>query len=436
MEKYRVLFETIFKKKLTDQDAVGHLEKITAEHPYFSAAQFYLLQLMPKDAAAYKIQAKRTAALFNNNHWLNFQLLEAGKQTAFSSTLNTVPVTEPGTIPARDEIDPVTAYAPSTIENIVMDQTETPPVIVEAPEEIVHEPKEETDTVTAPAPSTIESIVMDQTETPPVIVEQVEVYSEAENDTVTEIDTIQDEPLRLKAGEIEIFGQTVVEENTNAIEAATRPQQVADELTGAVPQVEEEQVGHDLPLSTVPTAEVAIVSNEQLEKDAINEADDTDAPETEAVSESPVTAIAFTSALSEPAVQEPAADLLFEPLHTSDYFASVGIRLSEEEKTADKLGKQLKSFTDWLKTMKKTHAGQLTQVTKPAAVETSAADSNIQKLAEKSNQENDVITEAMAEVLVQQGRQDKALEILEKLSLLNPTKSAYFAAKINQIKEK
>ena len=47
-------------------------------------------------------------------------------------------------------------------------------------------------------------------------------------------------------------------------------------------------------------------------------------------------------------------ELLFEPLYTSDYFASQGIKLSEEVQPGDKLGNQLKSFTEWLKTMKKT----------------------------------------------------------------------------------
>ena len=94
------------------------------------------------------------------------------------------------------------------------------------------------------------------------------------------------------------------------------------------------------------------------------------------------------------------------------------------------------SFTQWLKTMKKVHAAELAQTTHPKEVEAASAENSIQKLAEKSNQENDVITEAMADVLMQQGRKDKALEILEKLSLLNPGKSTYFAAKINQIKEK
>ena len=39
----------------------------------------------------------------------------------------------------------------------------------------------------------------------------------------------------------------------------------------------------------------------------------------------------------------------------------------------------------------------------------------------------------MAEAYLQQGKLKKARETLEKLSLLNPAKSAYFAAKIESI---
>ena len=46
-------------------------------------------------------------------------------------------------------------------------------------------------------------------------------------------------------------------------------------------------------------------------------------------------------------------DLIFEPYHTVDYFASQGIKFREEEKPVDKFSLQLKSFTEWLKTMKK-----------------------------------------------------------------------------------
>ena len=118
---------------------------------------------------------------------------------------------------------------------------------------------------------------------------------------------------------------------------------------------------------------------------------------------------------------------LFEPLFASDYFASQGIKLSEKQQPTDRMGKQLKSFTEWLKTMKKVH--DYKQPTAGLAI-----DLSVQNLAEKSNKEAEVLTESMADVYVQQGKMHKAREIYEKLSLLNPSKNAYFAAKIEQIK--
>ena len=125
--------------------------------------------------------------------------------------------------------------------------------------------------------------------------------------------------------------------------------------------------------------------------------------------------------VKEPTSEEP----LFEPLHASDYFASQGIKLSEEALGSDKLGKQLKSFTAWLKTMKKVHPDKMAE---PTGVE-----SAVQQLAEKSNLEEDVLTEAMAEAYLVQGKQAKAVETWRKLSLLNPSKTAYFAAKIDSL---
>jgi hypothetical protein len=126
--------------------------------------------------------------------------------------------------------------------------------------------------------------------------------------------------------------------------------------------------------------------------------------------------------VSSPALPE----IVFEPFHTVDYFASQGIRFSEEEKPKDKFGQQLKSFTEWLKTMKKTPPA--------AVVESQPADQKVEKLAAVSIADRAVVTEAMAEVWEKQGNQAKALEIYEKLSLLNPSKRAYFAAKIEHLK--
>jgi predicted Zn-dependent protease len=60
----------------------------------------------------------------------------------------------------------------------------------------------------------------------------------------------------------------------------------------------------------------------------------------------------------------------------------------------------------------------------------------VRESAETSNSRQPVLTEAMAEVYLKQGSREKAVEIYEKLSLLDPSKSAYFAVLINEIKEK
>ena|SRR2546423_5394434 len=120
--------------------------------------------------------------------------------------------------------------------------------------------------------------------------------------------------------------------------------------------------------------------------------------------------------------------LTFEPYHTVDYFASQGIKLTAEEVPIDKFGKQLKSFTEWLKTMKRLPAKDIIQNLD------NSTESNVKHLAEDSVHETDVLTESMAEVWLKQGNIDKALEVYDKLSLLNPSKKAYFAGKIEHLK--
>jgi len=126
----------------------------------------------------------------------------------------------------------------------------------------------------------------------------------------------------------------------------------------------------------------------------------------------------------------PKAELVFEPYHTVDYFASQGIKFKEEEKPKDKFGQQLKSFTDWLKTMKRLPVSEITVAAEPKA------EQKVEQMAEHSLQDREVVTEAMAEVWEKQGNIAKAIEIYSKLSLLDPPKSVYFAAKIEDLKKR
>lgn len=124
---------------------------------------------------------------------------------------------------------------------------------------------------------------------------------------------------------------------------------------------------------------------------------------------------------------QPPAGPSFEPYHTVDYFASQGIKLSQEETGKDEFGKQLKSFTEWLKTMKRL------PVTEMVAKMDTGSESRVKDLANDSVSDNNIVTETMAEVWVKQGNHQKALEVYNKLILLNPSKKAYFAAKIENL---
>lgn len=114
------------------------------------------------------------------------------------------------------------------------------------------------------------------------------------------------------------------------------------------------------------------------------------------------------------------------PYHTVDYFASQGIKADGQ----DKLTTRVRKFTDWLKQMKAPNA-QPTDL--GTDVET---EQMIETIAQTSNETKDIVTEAMAEVLIKQGKTEKALQLFKKLSFLNPAKSTYFAAKIDELNSK
>ncbi len=216
--------------------------------------------------------------------------------------------------------------------------------------------------------------------------------------------------------------QPIVVEETSVMQEETAP--VHTNLTGQEEEkniATEEQVGRTEELNQSSTTHSAEQPAEnEHETGAAQHHMDTGAAREE---------IRFIKPLI---IETPAAkdDLLFEPYHTVDYFASQGIKLSKiEADSKDKLGKQLKSFTEWLKTMKK-----LPQ----ASIEKMLSQNEESKVVEDANhsiENKEVITEAMAEVFEKQGLNDKAVGVYQKLSLLNPSKSAYFAAKIDLLKQ-
>ena len=306
-----LLFETIFKRKLSSTDNKAYLTDIASAHPYFSIAQFYLLHQTQKDSADYSLQAAKTSLLFNNPFWLQFQLQYT------------------------PENDPEVTISPIALDAI----TEKEVLHINTPVEIEN-------VFSNPIPE--ERLATE-------LAKELDLSSEAQSSN-------QNDPNPPTSHFNE--GNTPLNNETDS---------------------EEEPVSD---LSIAPLQFKINIDTTHITEDKIT----------------------------------------FEPLHTSDYFASLGIKLSSTGLPSDKLGKQLKSFTEWLKEMKKIQPDQI-------PLQSEQADLSIQKLAEASNLHSEVETETMAEVLVQQGKKEKAIKVYKKLSLLNPSKSAYFAAKIDQLKE-
>jgi hypothetical protein len=121
-------------------------------------------------------------------------------------------------------------------------------------------------------------------------------------------------------------------------------------------------------------------------------------------------------------------ELPLEPYHSVDYFASQGIKIENripgKEETA--LDKQVKSFTDWLKTMKRLKYQPATEYIDPL----------VETQAKKSLDQKEIVTEAMAEVWVKQGKFTEAAQVYARLMLLYPEKTPYFAARLQELNSK
>jgi hypothetical protein len=129
-----------------------------------------------------------------------------------------------------------------------------------------------------------------------------------------------------------------------------------------------------------------------------------------------------------PVSEEESLEITKEPMHTIDYFASQGIKIDLSKIPQDKLTTHLRRFTDWLKYMKKDNPNPIDLGT------TQDLEEAVEIIANTSNEQKEIVTETMADVLQKQGQLDKAIQLYIKLSFLNPEKSAYFASKIQHLK--
>ena len=383
-------------------DNIAHdidvLEKNAGEYPFSSLTQYLLLRHYRKsNQPGFQNLLKKTALYFNNYHWLQFQLSQIETKTTENKFVN-----ETGY--KTKSHDNQNHFAIATDEQINMHQNsrvdtlETKKFIPDTQDLGFH----------------IENYYEEEKQA------NGETYSE--NSSRHEEEYIPDS--QTLGTRIDNFPEYEVQQGYENV----APEIIQDEVT--IPPTEE--LGTHL--ENIPETERAyntevateIIHSEEMDshtemikpaEQIAENVDSFDNKPTKIISADQISKIENTGV-------EP---LAFEPLHTVDYFASQGIRITEESLKNDKLGAQMKSFTDWLKSMKKLHTSKLPE-------QNSLAEDIIQSAAEVSNIDTEVLTEAMAEVLIKQDKKEKAIEMYTKLSLINTSKSAYFTAKIESIK--
>ncbi|OQP39900.1 hypothetical protein A4H97_16910 [Niastella yeongjuensis] len=452
----QTLVKHLFDKDSFEQVTEQELKQFTDDYPYAAVGQFLYAKKL-KDVGSYNHyeQGEQASLYFHNALWLRWQL-DQKEEAPVIPVKAEEPDQQPGFRIVQlakngpSEHEPL-AEEPATSEQpiqLVAEQTTAPAmegsISTEEEEKSlqVNEngslvEKEEAIAETASAVAIAEiSQLAEESKTTEAAANAVSITEEALIPPAVSVEPDKDADEIVPAVEVinaELETTAPEDDIVPAVDVTKIEMEVTAVADDVVPAIEiaPEELAAIAPVTatevaTEPLAPAEIAIEEQLVEE-INEIIPAAEPIAVAA-EAPTQQVAgFTAATQEGKSAVDLGEPIFESYHTIDYFASQGIKLLQEE-LKDKLGKQLKSFTDWLRSMKRIG---------PIETNTSLDDvtnQSIQRIAEHSIEEKEVLTEAMAEVWVKQGNPDKAIRVYEKLSLLNPAKRPYFAGRIEQLK--
>jgi hypothetical protein len=384
----------LFRAESLEEVSRQQLEELVEEYPSFGVGRYLLShKLQAEGAEHFNEETQKTNLYFTNPFWLQWLLQDAARPSG-------------GIVPVRQRIE----------EEITQPAQWDAAGDAELPAEEVFAP------VTDPTEETIDTTVTRESEPdetggdmPAAEAQEEPAPPSAADELMKSIAEFQEQRRSEQAGAIQEEEGPSMGVAGLALEQAEEPMAPEASVAGEA-AVEETAVGETQEEAHSPAVEVSPEGPVAPEE--------TPAHGQEADYPAEPVVVAEVNHTGEKAPEAP----LFEPYYTVDYFASQGIRLVLDENPTDKLGKQMKSFTDWLKVMRR--LPQKNRETIPDI----AAEHQVQAIAAHSIERREVITETMAEVLAMQGMREKATEMYRKLSLLEPEKSAYFAEKIEQLK--
>lgn len=423
------IIQQIFQQPELARVSIVTLEGVVDEYPYFTAARLLLAQKNYEQYPNLESPAVKKAQLYCNNPHYFFQFLtgEPGKADNYNYTPSPTPAPPPFTAPAPVEKQAVTP----NWETITRGESEGELAFMIREREEIR-----------------------------AAIKRMEAQEEEQARRDSEQLTVDNGQLEEAAPKAEAFEEEALEEPiTYAVpEAIATPETTAAPEATATQEEEVEDsweftVDNEQPEEPVSPAATIIAQVTEV----IPEAPAVTQPVQEEVKEeekAPLTSVAelpvnqqTISSGEEPIKIYPLempkeeTTLTFQPLYTDDYFAYKRLQEpGDAEELNEKGMADMRSFTDWLREMKQSFAKkadkdwyhqQLHRLYVDDDPEVSEA---VEKMAMESITLNDdIVSETLAEIWARQHQYQTAIQIYQKLSLLNPNKSAYFAQKIQEL---
>jgi hypothetical protein len=364
------IIQHIFQAPEIKQVEESALEQLVTAYPYFTTARLLLARKQYISQRNLLAPAVKKAQLYSTNMHYFYRFITS--------------------------VEPVAAPEPA--EPAIPEKIEEP-VIIPEPEPVIEEPVAEPE----PEPVVEELPVIEEPAlSPEAIYEEPVIYAEPELEPIPE-PVLEELPV---IEEPTVSPEAIYEEPVILTEPKTVPVVAESGIYVAPPAVIEVTVNKDMADTTVNnhTADEHI----KIFPLEMNNTEDT---------------------------------LTYQPLYTDDYFAYKRLKDPEEAEVINEKGaSEMKSFTSWLKDIKSTFSEkstkqqyhqQLTRSYEDFDPEVSEA---VEKMAMESiTLTDDVVSETLAEIWARQRQYQTAIHIYQKLSLLNPNKSAYFAQKIQEI---
>jgi len=430
------IIEQIFQQPELDRVSIVTLEGVVAEFPYFTAARLLLAQKNYEQYPNLHSPAVKKAQLYSNNPHYFFQFLtgELKKNDTGADTYNYTP--SPGYTPSTDYTPSPIAAAPVEKQPLAPNWDTITRRESEGELDFMIREREEI----RAAIKRMEAQEKEEEEqrarqaTPEAVHTENIIQHKQENSVQLTIDSGESEEQEDPAPQAESFEEEALEE---PITYASSEVEDSWEFTVGNRQPDE-PLAHTVEPVTEALADTPEVSPEEVKE----EEKETAAPAAELpVNQPTVTAAEEPIKIYPLEIPEEETTLTFQPLYTDDYFA---YKRLQEPGSADELNAKgmadMRSFTDWLREMKQSFAKkadkdwyhqQLHRLYVDDDPEVSEA---VEKMAMESITLNDdIVSETLAEIWARQRQYQTAIQIYQKLSLLNPNKSAYFAQKIQEL---